>query len=288
MLLHASWKSAASPAGSVRAARSLECGKDARQILDQRALELTNFGDTSFRFPETEADIDDWYCPRVINAAKCIRNYAYTCLRPLPRQLVKLFVADNKTQTDACEGSPEVRRDRIIPYFKCLNKAIGGIHECARKTSHALNHINYHVPGANSEKKFQYTCREYHELSCCVQQQLLQSCSPDVTEIAKVYFDRATHSTANFMCRFYPKTRPSCWSCRPSTTRMTRTCTPPVRPASPSSSASLTFTTERTRKSLTPSRPSDLLIQEIFFSDDSYWDPLNDYMFCFVFVCLLV
>lgn len=169
---------------------------------------MTNFGDMSFRFPETEADIDEWYCPRVINAAKCIRNYAYTCLRPLPRQLVKLFVADNKTQSDACEGSPEVRRDRIIPYFKCLNKAIGGIHECARKTSHAMNHINYHVPGANSEKKFQYTCREYHDLSCCVQQQLTLSCSPDVAEIGKVYFDRATHTTANFMCRFYPKESP--------------------------------------------------------------------------------
>jgi len=189
-------------------ARSLECGKDARVILDQRALELTNFGDSSFRFPETEVDIDDWYCPRVINAAKCIKNYAYTCLRPLPRQLVKLFVADNKTQTDACEGSPEVRRDRIIPYFKCLNRAVGGIHECARKTAHALNHINYHVPGANAEKKFQYTCREYHELSCCIQQQLRESCTPDVAEIAKVYFDRATHSTANFMCRFYPKDSP--------------------------------------------------------------------------------
>ena len=40
-----------------RSSRSLECGKDARGILDQRALELSNFGDTSFRFPETEADI---------------------------------------------------------------------------------------------------------------------------------------------------------------------------------------------------------------------------------------
>lgn len=126
-------------------------------------------------------------------------------MKPLPRQLVKIFVADNKTAVDACQSSPDVVDNRVIPYFKCLNKALPNLNNCVKKTAHAMNHINYHVAGINSEKRFAYMCREYHELSTCFLGSVRSCCSPEVQDIAKVYFDRGTHSTANFLCRFYPK-----------------------------------------------------------------------------------
>jgi len=197
-------------ASSIRSSfkRSIECEKDERVILDQNALELQNFGDESFIFPETLEEIEGKFCPRVKKASNCVRHFAHTCLRPLPRQLVKLYVADNKTAVDACQSTPDIVQNRVIPYFQCLNKILPTLHDCAKKAAHALNHINYHVAGINSEKRFAYTCREYHELSCCFQQNVKESCSPDVAEIAKVYFDRGTHSTANFLCRFYSRDSP--------------------------------------------------------------------------------
>lgn len=168
-------------------------------------MELQGFGVDGYVFPETYADIQETYCPRHKSASSCVHHYAYTCLKPLPRQLVKIFVADNKTATDACQSTPDVVENRVIPYFKCLNKALPNLHECVKKTAHALNHINYHVAGINSEKRFAYTCREYHELAQCFTGSVRSCCSAEVQEIAKVYFDRGTHSTSNFLCRFYPR-----------------------------------------------------------------------------------
>ena len=168
-------------------------------------MELQGFGLEDYSFPETPEEIQSEYCPRHRAASNCIHHFAYTCLKPLPRQLVKIFVADNKTAVDACQSSSDVVDNRVIPYFKCLNKALPNLHECVKKTAHALNHINYHVAGINSEKRFAYTCREYHELSSCISSSIRSCCSAEVQEIAKVYFDRSTHSTANFLCRFYPK-----------------------------------------------------------------------------------
>ena len=182
----------------------LSCDKESRNALDQRALELIGLGDPSFRYPESDAELELEYCPRVQTASNCIRHYANYCLRPLPRQLVKLFVADNKTESDACQSTADVKRDRMIPMFRCLNKAINSIHSCAARAAHALNHINHHVTGADTEQRFAYTCREFHQLSCCYRQQVELNCPPDLAEIAKVYWDRDSDATAKFLCRFYP------------------------------------------------------------------------------------
>ena len=190
---------------SYRTGKSIECETTARQELDRRALELHGFGVDGYKFPESFQEIREEYCPKVKAASSCIHHYAYTCLKPLPRQLVKLFVADNKTAADACQSSSDVVEDRVIPYFKCLNRALPNLNECVKKTAHALNHINYHVAGINSEKRFAYTCREYHDLNACFTGSVRSCCSDQVQEIARAYFDRTTHSTSGFLCRFYSK-----------------------------------------------------------------------------------
>lgn len=85
--------------------------------------EVTNFFFQNGKLYKTDAEIDDELCPLSKNASRCLQNYAKFCLKPFPRQSLKLLAYEAQEYVEKiCNKSENnVERERYVKYSKCGN-----------------------------------------------------------------------------------------------------------------------------------------------------------------------
>lgn len=158
------------------------CGHEDTERVDDCMSKILFFGNRAWKPAKNLEEINK-YCGIIAERIKCVQNYARSCLKPLPRQLISTIIYGFiKTQKRTCKSQDE--KKAFLKHLRCLNseELRDQMHTCIEMGTHKAESIPYNI---SSEDHIPAACCGYQVVVDCIQTALRKGCKDPSIENEK-------------------------------------------------------------------------------------------------------